>query len=266
MRKDIVLVSNASMDVYPDNKLSDFKVRLPQPLYFDSSYRVAVTRISFTKSFFNYDYGAQEVSLQIMNSDSKKPYQPSPAGAAKSILVATPLPGYYTPESFVDMLNLCLEDLHIHGDDEEVSHPKYSLSNGYLTCDPGKYMTSEGYERRWELSFDPITKAILGMDKDPQRPVFLNQSFTDLYVYSDLVYPTIVGDQTCELLCMLDGQTDMPYGSHCSEVFDDPWYLPLAKNNFQTIHVYLKTDAGKAPRFKFGRVNLRLSFRKENDL
>lgn len=133
-------------------------------------------------------------------------------------------------------------------------------------CSTSGKVTSEGYERRCELSFDPITKAILGMDKDPKRPVFLNQSFTDLYVYSDLVYPTIVGDQTCELLCVLDGQTDIAYGSHCSEVLDDPWYLPLAKNNFQTIHIYLRTDTGRAPRFRFGRVNLGLSFRKDNDL
>lgn len=266
MRKDIILVSNASMNLYPGNKVGDFKVQLPTPQHFDSSYRVAVTRVSFTKSYFNYDFKPGERMIRAVHADSKNNYNPTPEHLNKCILSVAPLPGYYTPETFVEMLNLTIQDLLIKGDHEIKTYPEYSISNGYLMVVPGILKDKDGYETRWECGFDDYTTKVLGIEKLPIRPVFMMQGFTDLYLYSDLVFPTIVGDKTCELMCILDGQTDKPYGTHCTETYDQPWYLPLARNNFQTIHVYLRNDAGQELPFKFGRLNLRLSFRKEDEL
>lgn len=262
MNQDIVLVSNSSMDLFPDNKLSDFRVRLPQTVTLDPSYRVALTRISFTKSFYNYEDGGSGI---VMMSETNDVLEPDAETKAQSTLRCNLLPGYYTPESFVDMINIQVKQVSLKGNLGIIKYPKYGLTNGYLNVAHGTIDAGEMKVYRWHLKFDPNTLKILGWDKTNQhRPVFLNQGYTDVYVYSDLVYPSIVGDQSCELLTILDGQTDKPFGSHCCEVYDDPWYHKLAKTSFREIRIYLRTDTGRAPKFRFGRVSLRLSFKKED--
>ena len=47
----ITLVSNASMDLFPDNRLSSFRTRLPYLHDFtDGEWAVALTEITYTKS------------------------------------------------------------------------------------------------------------------------------------------------------------------------------------------------------------------------
>ena len=230
MRQDVVLVSNASMDLYPNNKLSSFRVRLPQPLAFDPSYRVAITRISFTKSYFNYDHKRGERKYWLILSDNKDRYIPDKDSLSKCRIEGYPLSGYFTPSSFVDMINVTAIDLVIDGTDKTLKAPKYSLKNGYLECEPGTFTNANGHQIRYQLQFDPVTRALLGIEnEDNLRPVFLNQGWTDLYVYSDLVYPSIVGDQACELMCIMDGQTEKPYGSHCVEFSKIRGFTPSQK-------------------------------------
>lgn len=265
MTTDIVLVSNASMDLYPSNKLHDFHVRLPQPLTFDSTYRVAVTRVSFTKSYFNFNLNfGQGTVMQVMISENQQLYA-SETFSSKAQKTAQVLPGHYSPESFVEMINSQIKRfIKFGGTDEMKELVKYRLVNGFFECEPGTFLDKDGTEIKWEMKFDKYMKDILGIATEDRRPVFLNQGLTDLMLYCDLCYPSIVGDKNCDLLAVLDGQTDKPYGSHCSETFEDPWFHRLAKQSFQTVHVYIKTDTGQSPDFRFGRVNLRLTFKKED--
>lgn len=262
MTTDIVLVSNASMDIYPSNKLHDFSVRLPQPLTFDGSYRVAVTRVSFTKSYFNFNQNSGQGGLMVViNSETGEEYEPSTKTENKCRILA----GHYSPESFIKMINAQIKKFIKFPETHEMqTFASYKLVNGFLECDPGTYTDADGNAIRWEMKFDKYVKEILGSATDDKRPVFLNQGLTDLMLYCDLCYPSIVGDKNCELLAVLDGQTEKAYGSHCSETFEDPWFHRLSKHTFQTVHVYIRTDSGQAPDFRFGRVNLRLTFRKEN--
>lgn len=264
MSQDIVLVSNASMDLFPDNKLHDFRIRLPVPLSFDPSYKVAVTRASFTKSYFNYDPPQSEKRFWIVLSDNKMRYEPDAASINNCRIMGYLKAGYYNPESFIEMINKCAQDLLITGTDKNKTNPTFVLKNNYLQVRPGTFINSGGSEVRYELDFDGYTKQCLGIEKAPQRvrPVYLNQGWTDLYVYSDLVYPSIVGDRHANLLAILDGQTEKDYGSHCCETFDELWFHELANYQFQQIGINIRTDTGKTPIFRFGRVSLRLTFRK----
>lgn len=260
MSLDIVLVSNSSMDLFPDNKLSQFRVRLPHPITLDPSYRVALTRISWTKSFFNFRGGSGVVHL----SDTKSEMDAENKDEAMTCKL---LAGFYEPETLIQMLNLQVKKVKIRADLDLKSYPVYSLTNGYLTTEPGVIDAGDEKEYRWYLKFDKQTEKILGFEGETvTRPVFVDQGYTDFYVYSDLVYPSIVGDQTCELLNIIDGQTDQPYGSHCCESWEQPWYHKLAKTSFQEIIVYLRRDDGTAPHFRFGRVCLRLTFKREDDI
>lgn len=258
MTTSIVLISNASMDIFPDNKLSDFRVRLPYPMVLGHGYKVALTYISYTKSYFNYNVGG---TATLMISDTRKKYEPDDLSKAGCVTRVSLRKGYYTPQSFIDMINTCIEDMKVTGTDTIESLPKYKLVNSFAGVDYGYLVNAGGHKIRIEMKFDDRTREYLGIGHS--RPVYMNQGKTDLFVYCDLVYPSIVGDQRSELLAIVDGQTDKPYGTHCSETFEDPWYHELAKTAFQDVRVYLRTDTGEAPHFNFGRVSVRLTFTKD---
>ena len=50
----VILPSNSSMDIYPDNKISNFKVHLANPLKLDSTkWEVGLSEIQFPHLWYN---------------------------------------------------------------------------------------------------------------------------------------------------------------------------------------------------------------------
>ena len=201
----------------------------------------------------------------IIKSDTREPYVPPTEYAESSVLLVRLLPGYYTPETFVTMINKQAQTFKLPGGDKKDKKPKYLIDNGMLRLDPGLINKQDGSVIHWEASFDDVTRKMLGLIEGKQRPVFLNQGLTNLFLYSDLVYPSTVGDQSCEILEIMDGQTEKGFGQHCTEVYENMSYHALAKTSFQEIRVYIRDDNGRSPNFQFGRVILRLCFKRVRD-
>ena len=51
----LTLPSNASLDVYPDNKISQFSVHLPKEIDLTGSWEVAIAEIFYVNSWYNID-------------------------------------------------------------------------------------------------------------------------------------------------------------------------------------------------------------------
>jgi len=51
----LVLPSNASMDIYPENKTSDFTLHLPKELDLKGSWEVALVELFYPNSWYNID-------------------------------------------------------------------------------------------------------------------------------------------------------------------------------------------------------------------
>jgi len=104
---------------------------------------------------------------------------------------------------------------------------------------------------------------VLGYINDKSvRPIYLDQGLNSLYVYSDIVYPSIIGDTTGPLLRVVHVPSKTTFGQQVTEYFDPPYYHPLAHFNFQEITCYIRTDTGVPPSFRFGRVVITLHFKK----
>lgn len=242
----LVLPSNASMDIWPDNKLSHFKVRLPQRFVLSPDWKVGLTDISFTKSWFNLGPG-NEIRIKSGNDS----------------VIGKVNPGNYeSPEQLVEELTRL-----VVGKWKKPQKPKFLI-------DPNSKKLKIEYDgdksEKFEIEFSHELSNILGCSSfnlasefNPSKPINLNQAYTNLFVYCDLVDPIIIGDTTGPLLRVVNARPLEHFGTHITETFDKPYYLPLAHTSFQEIEVYIRTDIGLPPHFNFGRVVVTLHFRKE---
>ena len=65
----ITLPSNSNMDIYPGNKKSNYKVRLPRTLYLKNKYEVALVEIEYP---ITWDTFSQHESYKIIVKDMNR--------------------------------------------------------------------------------------------------------------------------------------------------------------------------------------------------
>jgi hypothetical protein len=225
----VVLPSNASYDIYK-NKLSSFTVRLPTMLNLGPEWQVATVSISYPKSWFNIGEGYTLATV-------------TPQGGRYR---ATIPPGNYEhPQDLIDEINR-----------STAAWPgsiRFKIDKQKLKIDnlPPSLKMSENLAQ------------VLGyINNKSVRPIYLDQGLNSLYVYSDIVYPSIIGDTTGPLLRVVHVPSKTTFGQQVTEYFDPPYYYPLAHFNFQEITCYIRTDTGVPPPFRFGRVVITLHFKK----
>ena len=154
-----VLPSNASYDIYK-NKLSSFTVRLPTMLNLGPEWQVAVVSISYPKSWFNIGEG---YTLEMTHQVTKTTFRAS-----------IPPGNYETPQDLIDELNR-LTATWPGNISFKVHKQKLKIENT-----PPSLRMSENLAQ------------VLGyINNKSVRPIYLDQGLNSLYVYSDIVYPSI---------------------------------------------------------------------------
>jgi hypothetical protein len=256
----LVLPSNASPILYPDNKVSAYTVLLPHPIDLGPNWLVTLSEISYTKSWFN----VQESKIGMKYVDNKG------VEVVDNTHQLT-LPGgyYHSPADFVKTINRKLTGWKRIVGVQTV--PEYIVEDRKLFIRSTKdntvvgeaNFTSWGGKRQFKASFDPEIKEVLGIaNLATHRPIHLNQAWGNLYVYSDIVEESIVGDITAPLLRVIGTDTQAPFGTQITVSFDDEQYRRVSRHSLQEISIYLANDQGKRPHFHFGRVTVTLKFKR----
>jgi hypothetical protein len=93
-------------------------------------------------------------------------------------------------------------------------------------------------------------------------PTDILGSFHSLFVYSDIVESSFVGNSHTQLLRIVEVPSGKKYGDQCVLTYSQPHYMPLRSTEFRTIEIDVKDDTGERIPFKFGRVIVTLHFRK----
>ena len=109
----------------------------------------------------------------------------------------------------------------------------------------------ESYRPQYNI---PVTKVT------SDSPIDLRGGFDCMYVYCGIVEPQIVGDCLTPLLRVInvEGKQD----DVVAKTFDNPHYVPVAKREFNSIEINIKDDADRFVRFKYGKVIVKLHFRR----
>ena len=95
-----------------------------------------------------------------------------------------------------------------------------------------------------------------------QRKPDLQMSKYNLFIYTNLVKHSLVGDRMVPLLGTVPINPDME-GKHVSESFQILRYVPLASNFFQNIEIQITDDFGDPIDFTFGKVIVTLHLRRK---
>ena len=240
----IVIPSNASMDIYPNNKLSYFKVRLPHRIELSNEWVCGLSEISFTKSWYNMPNG-EKVAITNYPSDSELPTIQVDGG------------NYEKVEDLIHHINSMMQTKWSDAGLFEI--PELSLDvKGLLNFKkPGKIDENTGIQ----LKFSNYLSEILGVKQ--QRPINIQQKYTSLFVYCSIIDQVIIGHTRGPLLRVVNAHPELPFGRHITETFEEPYYMQLSSKTFDEIEIYLRNDSGEAPHFNFGRVVVSLHFKRQ---
>lgn len=92
------------------------------------------------------------------------------------------------------------------------------------------------------------------------HPPDMRAGVVSLYVYSDLVEHTIVGNTVAPLLRAVAIQSN--FGDIVDKIFQMPHYVPVLKKDFDTIEIEIKTDQNRVVDIQFGKTIVKLHFRR----
>jgi hypothetical protein len=124
------------------------------------------------------------------------------------------------------------------------------MVTGLKLSPPLAYML--GYEGQSTLN-QPVNKA--------KYPPDLRAGFYALYVYCNLAENQFVGSYRVPLLRTVHVAGN--HGEILEKIFQSPHYVPVVGSEFETIEIDIKDDQNQSVKFGFGKVVVKLHFRKK---
>ena len=242
----VVLPSNASYKVFPNNKLHTYKVQIPKLPSTEGEWSVGLTEITYPSRWPNLkDTGYIYIKW---NEDE------------------APVDYAIEPGFFSDVPELL-----------SVMHDILSRNNSGVT--DGKFQTKyDKYSNKvllaifgsFEVSFSANLAARLGFESNKYYsrggslapyPADVNDGATALYVYSDIVQKRLVGDDMLPLLKVVPAEPRISKTSHKWVTFQNVEYVPAVKTNVDTIEINIRRDDGQIIPFENGKVVVTLHFK-----
>ena len=124
----------------------------------------------------------------------------------------------------------------------------------------------------YEIEFGKGLRDFLGFQEPrfkPGRyvshyPLELDAGISEVFVYSDIVSPSFVGDTFAPLLRIIPCSNEK--GEQIVKHYDTPIYFPLRKHFFDTIEIELRSAGGEKIVFSGGKTIVCLSFRRKSPI
>ena len=283
----ITLPSNSSNEIFPDNKPNSFKTNLAFPLELDGDWEVAIIDIQYPHNWNNvlegelitfiegcYDESGRVTSGPLFDLVQQNIRKTKDFKSARVWHVSIQ-PGYY--QSVKDI------------GERIVQKSKVEYSRSRVSVDPPE----EPIGCQLDYHFDPVhqqstfecPRTIMCFEKTDTllqkmgfkpvgetdryfffpltvrstMPTYM-ESFTSLYVYSDIILPQLVGDAYVKLMGVVPIIGNFGQTSHWG--FNPPYYLPISRGYISSIEIELRTDTGDLLPVRSGKVVCRLHFRK----
>ena len=236
----MTLPSNSSMDLFPSNTLSNFKVKLPEMVNLSGEWEVGLSSITFPHSWYSITKENQTFFLDRGNG---------------VFLPAQINKGYYkNGKEVVEAISQTIRKNGIDGiilDYKEVSEKiDFKVKSKRRIAFENHLALLLGFEYK---------KVIIEKNMSTPFVCDLNAGFQSLFIYLDIIDAQIVGDTRVPLLCTV------PAGGKDGEVitinYNNPQLMPLSRKEFETIEVLITDDKGEKVSFQRGRVLVTLNFR-----
>ena len=117
---------------------------------------------------------------------------------------------------------------------------------------------------KWGTYYDEIPLNFLAGYFVGPKIADINAGFNTLYIYSDIVQQSCVGDAFAQLLRAIPVDNKENWDMPVSNVYNKPHLYPIQSRNFNTIEIDVKDDTGSTVHFEKGKLIVTLIF-KRND-
>ena len=258
----IVLPSNSSMDLYPDNKTSSFKVNLATHLDLDiDKWEAALAEIQFPISWYNIRKGRNFIRRGIRGVDFLEDFPEKKSETRRVHWSRVEITaGYYASvKEIIEKLNEKEEGkiIPITYSFEKVSQ-KTSIKKSERI-----YINWKNSDIAKCLGFNPDSYILKKERYTSPNLASTKSMYKNVYVYSDIIKNQSVGNVKAPLLRIVP--VEGSYGEICCVRYEKPHYFPLSRNHIGTIHVDLRDDKGELISFESGsQTVLTLVFRRKS--
>ena len=86
-----------------------------------------------------------------------------------------------------------------------------------------------------------------------------------MYLYCDIIKPVLVGNTEAQLLRRVEIPNNLTIGGQVVIKYQNPYYVPLVRSEFDRIEIDIKDDTGRSIDFPFGSTCVTLHFRKKQN-
>ena len=236
---NVTFDSNNCKELFPDNKISNFRVRLPRSIHLNDTWRVGLADVTFSNSRYTFDR-PQLIEVLAGGTD-----------ATFEVWIEPAL--YHSVSDLVDVIN---EQIELTVITEKI--PRVVYEDGRIKVENGSYLSLEG-EKPLTIRFSHTLNNILGILR--WGIPYLNARQPIVFVYCSIVKQRVVGDIAAKLLRTVDPSKGRKFGSVVSQVFRRIYFCSLDTHDFNEIEIQLLDDTGSEPLFKYGAFRVTLQFK-----
>jgi hypothetical protein len=242
----LTLPSDSSSKYYPENTTACFKTKLNTRIELDGEYEVGLAQFIYPHSWFNFNNANGNFSVTFVRD----------ADDLETVTVFSS--GTFNNENTM---------VRVLSDWVELSFIAFTWNQWtrkiqlVITKDNGVFYLSTALADL--LGFD-VTRGYGMGSFTADRTFDMHRNLRMLYLYSDIVSYSFVGDTRAPLLRVCDVQGS--YGQMIQTTFTHPYYVPLAHSSFESIEININNELGMPIPFEFGKSVVTLHFRRKNKL
>ena len=249
------------MDVFPDNTLSDYTVKLDPPLNLNGNYEVGLCEITYPRSWLNVKQDEMYISMALTGEGGK---------LDGHNFVSLPEGHYDSVDNLIAVLNELIPQKFVHSRPPPFGKiPKEVWRNMfYYKVQVGKVQLTLPPKVRIHMS-KPLAH-VLGFKNqihEGGQHVFadhvanINQNLGTLYVYISIIEDRRVGDTLAPLLRLVP--LNNPRGSASFQSFHNIQFAPLKYTSFDRVTVVIRNGRGEKVAFEGGEVILTLQVQRQ---
>ena len=231
----LTLPSNASLDVFSDNKTTSYRVKLLQTIDLEGNWEVGLYSISYPNTWYTLQKG---FDTHIYYADQ--------SGLFLAAIVDY---GYYT--SIEDLAKAINASLLATGDVGDNILLTYNALTGKVTVQM-KNGFQFGLVKPLSIMLGFGEKDVIVKNPTESPYVADLTTVSTMYMYCDIVEPQIVGDTSAQLLKSI------------AKAFTNIQYVPIRTKSFEAVEVLLRNDTGDPVPFERGKVVITLHFRQHS--
>lgn len=243
----LTLLSNASMDVFPDNKTGSFSNHLPKTITLDGKWMFAVTEVHYQYNFFNVTSNNSTIYFKLRGEQGQ-------CGIAHGF--------YESIEDLLSEINANMSPLMNSEDFLLISNTSKHVSVNKCAF---QTLTDIMFENRLalQLGFVPNTAVRNDRWKTTVPSSIANGVPDELFVYCNIAEPQCFGDELAQIIRIIDiPKKGSVYGQPRHKEFQRLQYVPVSKKCFDTLTIELRDKTGNFMPFVSGTVILVLYFKK----